>query len=156
MKANELMIGDFLRFRQDYPFKKLQGKIVKVEGIRGRVDVITVDTGNFYEYEHPDWLEPIPLTPEILEKNGAKHSIYERPYFDYEPTEDELNNALQYYPFHGYNLGTNIQVAFYPKEIRVEVFGQDFVDVFKIRGNVYVHELQHALRLCGIQKEIEL
>ena len=136
MNANELMIGDW----------------VTMYGIPLQITRLS-------EYGEYQDVKPIPITPEILKKNGAKHSVYEHPYFDYEPTEEELNDALQYYPFHSYKLGTNIEVSFYPKEIRVEVFGQDFVDVFKIRGrkgDVYVHELQHALRLCKIEKKIEL
>lgn len=144
MNPRELMIGDWYAFR-GHPYKCTASDIASLAECE--------------EKGVPTDISEIPLTPEILEKNGAKHSVYERPYFDYEPTEEELNDALQYYPFHGYNLGTNIQVAFYPKEIRVEVFGEDFVDMFKIRGrkgDVYVHELQHALRLCGIEKEITI
>lgn len=73
MKANELMIGDFLRYKQGFPDTYLQGKIVKVCGIDGRVDVRTINDDKFHESEHPNWLEPIPLTPEILEKNGFTH-----------------------------------------------------------------------------------
>lgn len=153
MNANELMIGDWIQIA-DEVYNSMRGQYHQIDWIR--TGELGLDNRKIIT---PPYAEPIPLTPEILEKNGAKHSVYEHPYFDYEPTEEELNDALQYYPFHSYKLGTNIEVSFYPKEIRVEVFGQDFVDVFKIRGrkgNVYVHELQHALRLCKIEKEIEL
>lgn len=69
MKANELMDGDFLRYKQDFPYASLQGKIVKVCGIRGRVDVRTIDDGKFHESEHPNWLEPIPLAEAFMQKN---------------------------------------------------------------------------------------
>ncbi len=75
-------------------------------------------------------LEPIPLTPEILEKNGWE----ERPtgYVFYTDGK-RYDNSLWY------------------------IFGSNTFVVntaeFQIK---YVHELQHALRLCGIEKEIEL
>lgn len=144
MKAEDLMVGDFLRYKQDFPDTHLQGKIVKVCGIRGRVDAITIDDGNFHESEHSDWLEPIPLTPEILERNGF------RSYGDswYIPCDDE-----------------NVRIGFH-MYVTVLDIKTDNVSLYKklpygYRSTVKdetlsVHELQHALRLCEIDQEIVL
>jgi len=73
---------------------------------------------------------PIPLTTEILEKNGFK-SCKE-----------------------GYDIG--IPLLYWDKYCTA-VCGwthcDDLIEVFDCR---YVHQLQHALKLCGITKEIEL
>lgn len=73
------------------------------------------------EYEG---FEPIPLTPEILERNFP------------EPTD-----GLTWYPEEG---GFNCHT--YVPKCEINAFG-----LFK-----YVHQLQHALRLCGIDLEIKL
>lgn len=135
MKASELMIGDILRYKQDFPFASLQGKIAKVCGVDGRVDVKTIDDDKFHESEHPNWLEPIPLTYEILEKNGFRKLVTYG-------TEKWLCN-----------------------NIRLNVYSSDgtwrfCADTNRNENSViyihFVHQLQHALKLCGIDKEIVL
>lgn len=87
--------------------------------------------------EGKDYVEaqPIPLTAEILEKNGFVEEAY---------GWRKLNAAnwcININIFNGKEryalcvLGTNAQVTLH---------------------GYYVHELQHALRLCGIDKTIEL
>lgn len=73
--------------------------------------------------------EPIPLTPEILEKNGFKNSEFfgELHYKDWQIMSD------------CYYLAARCGDGWY-------------IDI----PCKFVHELQHALRLCGIEKEIEL
>lgn len=132
MKASELMIGDTLRYKQDFPFASLQGKIAKVCGVDGRVDVRTIDDDKFHESEHPNWLEPIPLTPEILEKNGFRHGSYVGGYYSPDC------------PFRVF--------------VKTEG-GCEFTTLFDDEIHfscIFVHQLQHALRLYGIEKEIVL
>ena len=109
MKANELMIGDWvLDTRTNRPL---------------RVNPFMA------EMEVPEW-QPITLTPDILEKNGLANDPYGC-HFD----EDEYM-AL---------------------EITVEEEGIYWTINYNEYGILrlqYVHELQHALRLCGINKEI--
>lgn len=73
-------------------------------------------------------IQPVPLTPEILLKNG----------FDIAFHHAEIRYGL-YWDINTKELYTNE--------------GYENATICKIR---YVHELQHALRLCGIEKEIEL
>lgn len=113
MKASELMLGDWvLDTRTKNPL---------------RVNPFMA------EMEVPEW-EPIPLTPEILEKNGFCYDGYD----GYAILRLEDNSELLYY-FHEYKL-----TRFYKSEI-----------IFRCQC-VYVHQLQHALKLCGIDKEIVL
>lgn len=136
MIANELMIGDWVFTR---------GQIEQVTSIYDGY-ICT----EHYEDSHDYYFEPIPLTSEILEKNGfAKEK------------EDEL--GITYYflerPY-------TTQITIYKEPI------QDVSILFKAWGRAsssaggvndihlcsvkYVHEMQHALRLCGIEKEIVL
>ena len=90
-------------------------------------------------------IRPIPLTAEILEKNG------------FEKCNVDDDGAVQY-EFGDDNLGIDLWVSMpcllgaWRKWKGMEK-SYNMINEFPIR---YVHELQHALRLCGIEKEIEL
>lgn len=131
MEAKDLMIGDKLKtvFSQ---------KIVEVKEIKQNC---IYTEGNGYGYNE---IEPIPLTPEILEKNGFTKftpppGIHAICY--------SLDNKKEKY---------NLTIANYNKYKRLllNVDSEDS-ECFNIKCD-YVHELQHALRLCGIKKEIVL
>lgn len=81
-------------------------------------------------------LQSISITPEILEKNGfRKNGKYN------EWNIGEWNDN----PFIGVSLDR--------QSVRVRHFDNDIF----IEDNVlFVHQLQHALRLAGIEKDIEL
>ena len=110
MKATELMIGDWILYG-DKPVKVLQ----------------------LSENRKYDWVKPIPLTPEILEKNGFgfvkssyRHSVWNG-YWIYEDLElgtcclDRKNNWPCFFNTDDMN-------------IKCE----------------YVHQLQHVLRICKL------
>ena len=82
-----------------------------------------------FEDSHDYYFEPIPLTREILVKNGFD---FERHAFP----EDE-HFALEIYIDDG---------------VRWTVNCYEY-DILLLE---YVHQLQHALKLCGIEKEITL
>lgn len=130
MKANELtskdlMIGDWLRDS----FGNI-GQVYRLDP--GRVHLrLLQERPQDEEYIVHD-IEPIPLTPEILEKNGLAKDAYgccfkEDKYMAMEITAEEEGIYWT---------------------INYNEYG-----ILKLE---YVHQLQHALRLCGINKEIEL
>ena len=131
------MIGDIVRVNKDVSIKK--GTIVKVRSIDGdrRFQELTgciscVAVDDIDEMTAGVWLayiEPIPLTEEILENNGFTKHAYGYSY-------DMIK-------LHG-NLTENDTVYF------TLCICEKYIKV------IYVHELQHALRLCGIEKEIVL
>lgn len=143
MESKDLMLGDLVTFKDcqndDEPI------VVKIWMIN--------DDGEAFAFiDSPDALEEIsiddeivgiPLTPEILEKNGfiIKHPESEKRTYWRDCAGQIVghkNRGLMLMEIHGN-----------PKK-----FGY-FIPYFK--GHLYyVHELQHALRLCGIDKEIEL
>ncbi len=119
MKAEELMIGDWVLCDMYNPCDPYYPP-----GTMGEFQMRPEDYTNGLAEKY----KPVPLTSEILERNGVKH-VY--------------GYSIEDFKLYG-NLGKKDEVYFTiivsNKEIRID----------------YVHELQHALRLCGINKEIKL
>lgn len=113
MRTNELMVGDWVLSTQT--------------GIPLRVNPFMA------ELEVPEW-QPIPLTPEILEKNG------------FEPVKEGKIPTLK---------NCYGDILFQLVDIKNEYIHKTLY-TFKNIPIVYVHELQHALRLCRADKEIVL
>lgn len=118
IRTNELMIGDWVR--NDL------GEIQRIDEIRQ--DDVMLSYNDYYSY---DEIDPVPLTPEILEKNGWVH---------YEDDKDS---------FHG-------EDCVFLKQ-KKGGYGVCIDKVRTISGMIYyVHELQHALHFCEIDKEIKI
>ena len=136
MKANELMIGDWVTFAD----------LEKDEAIIP-IQIGSIEFGSVWAFIDHDkgadeldfeGIAPIHLMPEILEKNGwVKFQMYYRLRID-------DTQYLEWYPHEG-----RLQRLYIHKDNSREV-------VFTVSGLSYTHELQHALRLCGIDKEIVL
>ena len=133
MKATDLMLGSYVKV-------KPSGMIIKVAAIHQK-KVGYHSCQSKLEWVRRDLIEPIPLTPETLEKNGFESII-------------AIFNELTY------------QYASKNEECRVRVFINDknIATGIEIDSKVcwlncdcsFVHELQHALRLCDVGKEIVL
>ena len=126
MKTNELMIGDWVLDTR--------------AGTPLRVNPFMAET------EVPEW-EPILLTPEILEKNGFNEPPLEmqrRVRFVVLCEEYQIRYSFNSYWFNIYKNAAAHAIG-YPT----------FICAFQERIK-YVHELQHALRLCKVDKEIVL
>ena len=123
MKATDLIIGDWVQVPSLIDNVEHYDAWCKVKQLRD----CDLDVIGFKELKY-DEIVPIPLTPEILEKNG-----WECEYFG-KRQEWWLDKTK--FPIVGYS--TN--------------------DTLHHNGIVlkYVHELQHALKLCKIEKEIVL
>lgn len=137
MDATKLMLGDFIKTTDNDGWdEKFRNKTCMVIGLRdedGAIKCDLTDDFNCYVWsEFEDDFEPIPLTPEILEKNGAHKNklMGEQRHFEYW--------------IDGFTM-----LAIYDADFSFQING----GARKIK---YVHELQHALRLCGIEKEIVL
>lgn len=132
MKANELMIGDRVYLIKGY-FMNYSLSTIK------RKEILEID--GYYLHKISEGLlevEPIPLTVEILEKNGFKGE-------GYLILELDEFSCLEYYPFEG--------------RLRKIWHGidewnnhSDTKDITFQCHCKYVHELQHALRLCGLNE----
>lgn len=143
MKANELMIGDYISV-------KPSGMPIKVAAVHHK-KVAYHTVINKLAWVRESLLEPIHLTPEILEKNGFKKDAFTNLSPDYYYNDDEYSIYI--------NLNSTCDKS---KSIWIEKRSSRFtVSIEESRHSLdkkplYVHQLQHALRLCGIEKEIEL
>lgn len=130
MKATELMIGDWVKWKDKYV------QIATISGVVysfGHIDVELVHCGSGLIERHDlKSVSSIPLTKEILEKNGFElrdgffyHRIDDKPHhYDF-----KLKNG-GVFTSEGYTLECGI----YHLTIRC------------------VHDLQHALRLCSLNE----
>lgn len=138
MKPEELQIGDWIQ-TDNTPFK-----------------VVGFDTSNG-EVQSDDWIikleccNPIPLTPEILEKNGFVDASGKKLKYEYESfnKDVQLNYLTKYSVFSIYI--KNEKDNYLWGLIRPNEWYKAFEGEIK-----YVHDLQHALKICGISKEIIL
>ena len=125
MKANELMIGDWVRVTDACIGKSTPCKITSIweneyVALDGDIDAADLPT---------NLLEPIHLTSKILEKNGFTYndSPFVQGWEQYGLTLTAGGDGFRVSC--GQNASMTIDSA---------------------------HQLQHALRLCGINKQIEL
>ena len=152
MKANELFTGALARVNRDGLCIK-KDTIVEVravdaddklieKGLIGSAHCRPLDDNQFEGGIWCEYLDPIPLTPEILEKNGFSLDEYGE-WYECEVSVKERNYWV--------NVAfRNDSVSVYDLDILTG--GRSSICIHKN----YVHELQHALRLCQIEKEIEL
>ena len=127
MKANELMIGDWVYRPNCYDRVKetRQNGIIGLDSLHGLI--------GFSE------IEPIPLTPEILEKNGF---IGDKNVCKIKMRDDSKDELWQ------------CEYAWFLKNLRIKNHTNG--SIARLYDIMFVHELQHTLRLCGIKKEIIL
>ena len=148
INIKELNIGNYLRVAKEGLCIK-KGTIIKINGIdaenkfmeKGLVGVISCHPLDKYQFDGGIWLaylEPIEITPEILEKNGWRLGKYSSATL-------EIENKIVVLEF--YESGTQLRIF---KEAEDEDL--QILDI-RISG---IHQLQNALTLCGIDKEIEL
>ena len=145
MKAKDLMQGDYITFKD--ALKDGIVAPVKIVGLgyvgRGVEDEALVEINGDKScdiIEIDDEFVGIPLTGEILESNG----------FGYR--ENDTLFELRHFYLGEPQFCRNMNLHIGNKK---DVFWIDY-NGNHIGGIRYVHELQHAFRMLGIEKEIEL
>lgn len=141
ISVSDLSVGDYVRVKMckwDYDDPDtLDAKVLSIEG-----DSVGVgyDNGGIVMSAFVDDLQPIPITAEVLEKNGWKKS--------------EIDKTMILEICKGQNIG-----------ISNTVYGHNFIAVYCALGQCYevsnmpiryVHELQHCLRILRTEKAIVL
>lgn len=125
LKISDLSVGDWVR----HDFYELDMRVIAIYGDNKRI--IAESSSGYGVTCHLDHFNPIPITAEILEKNG------------FECIEEDADTAL---------------------------YGTPSCSIFHTRGTLRyrldtpqasvvcwnIHDLQHALRLAGVDKEINL
>lgn len=127
METKDLMIGDLVLYTE---FGKNEFHRIEI------VEPTSVWLNGCNTYVPDEFIEPIPLTSEILEKNGFVCKDKEKGMY-----------------------GVTIAPYYMRQDVPFEIFcdGEPFAIWFQDPVNIkYIHEIQHALRLCGITKDIEL
>lgn len=132
LKISDLSVGDWVRCGQ---WNGCIQRIAMHDGKTVEV-IIEANCARMYMYKRVYEINSIPITPEILEANGfVKNGKY-----------NEWNTGnWEDIPFIGISLSR--------QSMRIRNIG---TDIFLENKVVYVHQLQHALRLAGIDKEIQL
>ena len=146
MKKEDLMIGDWV-IRRGVPEEPM--RLYDMKTSAGLVYLDQDGRGVTEKFEN---IEPILLTHEIMEKNGftkydVGHNVIGWSIMD----DDNLYSAI---PFTLTDNDFDTEQGEYKwgpvEDDREESFVREI-------GRInYVHELQHALKLCGIEKEITL
>ena len=147
------MIGDLVQVNRDDLCIK-NGTIVRVLGVDGESKLKEkgligcagcqpLDKEQFSGGIWCEYLSPIPITPAILEKNG----------FEIVSARDDNAGTMEKYFYQ--RIGYVYRFSNGEWEVDLIGYGRGFSGAAKYRGVIkYVHEIQHALRLCGIDKEI--
>lgn len=161
------MTGDYLRVAKDNLCIK-KNTIVEIRGVDaddklaekgliGSTHCRPLDDDQFEGGIWCEYLEPIPLTSEILEKNGFE--------FGYTASEEDFCSATGCgYPEEKgwcYDEGAGEIKIIFPNETDGGLIRLDDQCVDKhlelvFVKHIMVHELQHYLKLVGIEKEIQL
>lgn len=126
-----------------------------------KVDAIS-SCGSSVHSDREGWIrcaviQPIPLTPEILEKNGFRLTKSDTVY---------LYPADRYWwAIGGTRDGSTVEITIYNPDvngvnvltkIHTQSSHENGVNTVHSCDIESVHELQHALRMCGVDKEITL
>lgn len=157
MKTNKiedgsiLMIGDFVLgcIETDIVGEATYKILCKVTDIHRCGDVVCEPLNSFpdeldwQEGDNFSWIEAIPLTGEILEKNRMKIFEHRNPW-------QVANNLIKKW----YSKDGSFYVSYYRVgNMFTYTLGTNLSRICNIK---YVHELQHGLKSCKIDKEIIL
>lgn len=118
MKTTELMIGDLVCLKDDIKCELP----LKIDGVL--TNDISLEGEGFLGGAE-GLIRPIPITPEMLEKNGWKETEY---CYEYQDGENIIQCSLP--------------------DMRGRINGIE-IENFKCE---YVHQYQHLLRLCGLNE----
>ena len=142
MRASELMIGDWVNFLID--IEGCDTEYDPKNEIYQPMQIVNLTAWGNYDGEVEstegvindiDQVKPIPLTAEILEKNG----------FIQKQSEFINGDIGIIFTIRGFSFWSK-------KTIEIACGNGSKINNLPC----YVHQLQHTLRLCGIEKEIEL
>lgn len=139
LKISDLSVGDWVKCG------KWSGRIQRIAMHDGETVevIIEADLGRLYMYKRVDEIDPIPITAEILGKNGW--------------STDGMYAIMR--------IDEHLHLEYYYHEHRLRKYycgkdeWQNHAKVTDITFAVHcysVHQLQHALRLAGVDTEINL
>lgn len=133
LTAGDLMVGDWIQC------PTIQEKYAKITEIYLTLDaepkrMVSLNSYGLRYCVPIDEIEPIPFTKDLLKKNAVyseKEDNYSIDILTFETDGDEIEMGITYIGLHG----------------------DLFYSIIDIK---YVHELQHALKVCHINKEVTI
>lgn len=135
LKISDLSVGDWVRCRGRNGRIECLNAIRDDEWIRVAVESYL---GTMYQFVGIEDIEPIPITAEMLEKNGFESTT--------KPNVFTLTHGkLQLYVSDELD-GWHISFVNFMERLYI----------LQVIRKSYIHELQHALRFAGVEKEINL
>ena len=162
LRASDLMVGDwvYMEAHRGYEAQNIQVATIPDASSKdhhGHIGAFPVGGDNDFRDIEDRHLFPIPLTPEILEKNGFE--------FGYTASEEDFCAATGCgYPEEKgwcYDEGAGEIKIIFPNNtdgglIRLDDQSWDrHLELIFVKP-IMVHVLQHCLKLVGIKREIEL
>lgn len=145
LKATELMIGDWVQYLDEDLERTFQ--IKEIKKLYKNQYVVTED-GCSDEFLIDHTLCPIPLTVEILDNNGLFDEWYNE--FGHRTDRKLFHNGDDFFTQY-FKEDTNKNLGIF-KDGNIIYMSADIGWIIIS----YVHQLQHAIKLCGIEKEIVL
>lgn len=142
IKAEDLRIGDLVIVNENCSLE--QGTIGKVSEVRSTLQYVglkPISNGRWPWGVLCRNIDPIPLAPEILEKNGFKEEVVGEYY----------TKPLNYDPFKGY-----LAVELKRENWAVFIKYRRLHDCALLRKIQHVHELQHILWALGLDAEFKI
>ena len=141
MKASDLMICDYITHKDNVI------QVTAIDDFSGIVSGRIISYRGDYSCFITE-VNPIPLTEEILGKNGFEYA--------YNEASEMQNKQLLVANISGHYIEVrldkkNIAIWYDYDENESGFYSDVFLELPRT-----VHQLQHLLRLCGIEKEIEL
>lgn len=125
------MVGDWLKHYNGTPMQ-----VTKIT----TEHFACAENGGVNCWEYNNKYEPIPLTPEILKKNGFERENLITSYNHYIGIDNRVSLNDDFYCMNSRNMWT------------AHIDSEDYCTVAHCELT-YLHELQHLLRLCNIDFE---
>lgn len=145
MKTSDLMIEDWVMSRRYPSPSRVYATYLDISKDQPTITIINEEEGKSIIAGHfIEELTPIPLTQEILEKNGF--TLFNQ----------YKNNIVYHYLIDDIQQNSIFITIVDGTEIYYSYKSNDDYDVISFLPIQYVHELQHALKICKIDKEIIL
>lgn len=144
MKASDICIGDWFKaidYNSPFRITAIYDDVVQTQA-----DYQSEIDGNWYSEVEIKDLVPIPLTEDILEKNGFEYA--------YNEVSEMHNKQLLVANIGGHYIEVrldkkNVAIWYDYDENGDGVYSDVLIDLPH-----HVHKFQHLLRLCGIEKEL--
>lgn len=133
MKPEELQIGDWVWYNPNV-FNEDEYELPK------ECYPTKIESGEDIDLAIEGCYEPIPITHEILLKNEFMESRQGDLFFVVENKNNETLAIISYFPSY---------------RLEIESW-DDLIGSFESCSIKYIHQLQQAMRLCGITKEIKI